>query len=263
MTPPRGAPRKLTDDQIHDILAWHDARRQFRNRQGTLMALAERLGVSRYAVSWCIGHAKAGKSWHSRHVRLTPSQRRAILAWLRRADAFRERHGTLQELARRLDVHPRTLQRCIRRLGSYCQVTAAELPAERRRAKARGGVFTSRPERDWRVSLLREWLSSMPTVEEPAGCSISLKPFGVKEADFATPGSLGCACVWLLIQSVESRGITVRGVTENGRSARWFIPYAQITRLLPAGALERRIRRGRARLSSDQRAALMRPVFGF
>ncbi len=263
MTPPRGAPRKLTDDQIRHILNWHDARRQFRRRQGTLVSLAQRLGVSRYAISGCIGQAGAGKTWKGRRVRLTPSQRRQVLAWHRRGEAFRQRHGTLQDLALRLNVHPRTLQRCIRRLGWYRQVTAAQLPAERRRAKAHRRVSAAPPGRDWRIPLLRQWLSNTPILEEPARCSIGVKPFGIEESDLATPGSLGCACVWLLIQTVESRGVTVSGLTEDGRPARWFIPYAQITRLLPAGALERRIHRGRARLSCDQRAALMRPVFGF
>ena len=263
MTPPRGAPRKLTDQQICYILTWHEARQQFRRRQGTRIALARRLKVSTYAISCCIGHTRTGTVWNGRRVRLTSPQRRVILAWHRRGQAFLQTHGTLEELASRLGVHPRTVQQCIRRVGMYRQVTAADLPTERRRAKARRTSTSAPSDPNWRIKLLREWLANAPILEEPGGCSIGAKPRGVKEADVAAPGSLGCACVWLLIQSVESRGITVSGLNENGRSARWFIPYGQITRLLPAGALDRRIRHGRARLSRDQRAALTRPVFGF
>ncbi len=264
MTPPRGAPRKLSDDQIKTILAWHDARRQFRRHHGTLAALARRLGVSTYAISWCIGQQKCGQSWASRRVRLAPRQRRQILSWHRRREAFRQRQGTLEDLAQRLGVHRRTVQQCIRRLGRYRQVTAAELPAVRRRAKSRRKSALRSTTVDWRLSLLREWLSSAPIFEAPGSCSIGAKPFNVKEAHLSeTPGSLGCACVWFLIQSVESQGITVAGVTERGEPARWLIPYAQISRLLPADALRRRVRTGRARLSRDGGAALMRAVHGF
>jgi transposase len=264
MTPPRGAPRKLSDDQIKTILAWHDARRQFQQRQGTLAALARRLGVSTYAISWCIGRKKSGQSWASRRVRLSPRQRRQIHSWRRRREAFRQRQGTVEDLARRLGVHRRTVQQCIRRLGRYRQVTAAELPVERQRTKSRRKSASTSTTGDWRVSLLREWLSSAPIFEERGSCSIGTKPFDVKEADLpARAGSLGCACVWFLIQSVESRGITVAGATERCEPARWLIPYAQISLLLPADALHRRIRTGRARVSRDGGAALMRPVFGF
>jgi len=70
---------------------------------------------------------------------------------------------------------------------------------------------------------------------------------------------LGCACVWFTITAVNNTSLTV--LDNDGRSGKTVereIPYRRISKLMSAGKLESLIRAGRAVVSSQDAAILIR-----
>jgi len=131
MKSPRGAPRKLTDRQIREVLKWHHEGTEFRRAHGTLNDLAHLLGASMHAVRGCFEIRAPVDSFPiprsdrphrpGRPRHLNPAQIVFALAWRRAGIKFRARHGSVASLARSLGVGTTTIHDCIHRKGRYIQ----------------------------------------------------------------------------------------------------------------------------------------------
>jgi hypothetical protein len=125
----RGPPRKLTDAQLHRVLAWHARWQRFHQRHGTQRSLAQRLEVKAHLIHACIaryrqlGAASLSMSQvpprPGRPKRLQDRQIRAVIAWHVRYQRFRARQGSAKALAQSLGVSERTLHACVGRRGAY------------------------------------------------------------------------------------------------------------------------------------------------
>jgi hypothetical protein len=168
-----GPPRKLTDAQIRQVLAWHARWQRFRSSQGTQRSLAQRLQVKKHLIHGCIaryrqlgaaplsttvieprrGRPKALQDW----------QIRAVIAWHLQYQRFLARHGSAKVLARSLSVSERTIHSCIGGQGAYRQLSHFK-PTRRRLSQS--SADTSSPTRTCvrgdvehrlRAVLLKSW----------------------------------------------------------------------------------------------------------
>ena len=125
----RGPPRKLTDAQMHRVLAWHASWQRFHQRHGTQRSLAQRLQVSAHLIHSCIArYRQLGAAsllpspfqpGRGRPKRLKDPQRRAVIAWHLRYQRFLARQGSAKALAQSLGVSERTIHACIGGRGAY------------------------------------------------------------------------------------------------------------------------------------------------
>ena len=168
-----GPPRKLTDAQIRQVLAWHARWQRFRSSQGTQRSLAQRLQVKKHLIHGCIaryrqlGAASLSTSEidkrRGRPKTLTDRQIRAVIAWHLQYQRFLARHGSAKALARSLSVSERTIHSCIGGQGAYRQLS--HFKATRRRL-SQSSAATSSPTRTCvrgdiehrlRAVLLKSW----------------------------------------------------------------------------------------------------------
>jgi hypothetical protein len=173
MAPRTGPPRKLTDAQIHRVLAWHARWQRFHSLHGTQRSLAERLQVKKHLVHGCIaryrqlGAASLSTSEieprRGRPKALQNWQIRAVVAWHLRYQRFLTRHGSAKALARSLGVGERTIHACIGRQGAYRQLSQLDTTPSGRsrslvsasspiRTRVRGDAATR-----LRAELLKNW----------------------------------------------------------------------------------------------------------
>ena len=167
MGPRRGPPRKLTDAQIRQVLAWHASWQKFRAQHESARRLAARLGVSQHVIYYCIaryrregnrpshfrGAVARTRPRHGRPPSLRGSEARVVVAWYVRYMKFIERTGTARALARRMGVSEWTIHDCIRRRGRYAQLSESSLNRITRARTARG----VEAEILWRAVVLRRW----------------------------------------------------------------------------------------------------------
>jgi hypothetical protein len=167
-----GPPRKLTDAQIRQVLAWHARWQRFRGLQGTQQSLAQRLQVKKYLIHGCIARYRQRgaaslsttviESRRGRPKTLQNRQIRAVIAWHLQYQRFLARHGSAKALARSLSVSERTIHACIGGYGAYRQLSQSQTPTPLTRSS--GG--TSSPTRTrvrgdaatrLRAELLKNW----------------------------------------------------------------------------------------------------------
>jgi hypothetical protein len=159
MNTPCGAPRKLTDRQIVQVLNWHQEAIEFRLAHGTVRDLARVLSASLHSVRGCfaiqvpVTHSPA-RPGRPRH--LTPVQIAFVLAWRSAGCQFRDQHGTVESLARTLGVGKWTIHDCIRRKGRYTQSTHVTM------CQAAGRASPPRSDAALRAALLRAWSRPWP-----------------------------------------------------------------------------------------------------
>jgi hypothetical protein len=133
MKTPCGHLRKLTDQQIVQVLNWHQEAIEFQHAHGTQRQLAHLLGVSLHAARGCFEirvpannrRIQSSPSPHrpGRPRHLNPDQIAFAVAWRNAGRQFRARHGTVASLARSLGVGTSTIHDCIRRKGRYMRGT--------------------------------------------------------------------------------------------------------------------------------------------
>ena len=156
-----GPPRKLSDREIREVLTWYQRAENFRRCHGTVRDLASLLGVSSHAVrgivepsgrtrdiAYRLPETRCGRPRH-----LNPSQVAFVIAWRKAGRQFRERHGSVAELAQKMDVSPSTIHDCIRRKGRYTR--SGRVDSSTRREGGR--VRPLRSEETLRSKLLRTW----------------------------------------------------------------------------------------------------------
>jgi hypothetical protein len=159
-----GRRRKLTDAQIHQVLAWHSKWLEFRARWGTQESLARRLQIKKHLIYGCIARYRqsGARSLFASRCRpkqgrpkiLQTGQARAVIAWHLRHQRFLARHGSANALARSLGVSVRTVHACIGRQGTYREITHSYAPAN---ATLRPSVATSEAENRIVSRQLRSW----------------------------------------------------------------------------------------------------------
>jgi DNA-binding transcriptional regulator YdaS (Cro superfamily) len=125
----RGPLRKLTDTQIHRVLAWHARWQRFHQRHGTQRSLAQRLQVNAHLIHGCIArYRRLGAAsllpspfqpGRGRPKRLQERHLRAVIAWHLRYQRFLARQGSAKALAQSLGVSERTIHACISGRGAY------------------------------------------------------------------------------------------------------------------------------------------------
>ena len=168
-----GPPRKLSDTQIHRVLAWHARWQRFHSLHGTQRSLAQRLQVKEHLIHGCIARYRQFgavslstseiEPRRGRPKTLQDQQVRAVIAWHLQYKRFLARHGSAKALARSLSVSERTIHACIGRQGAYRQLFQFKAT---RGDVSRPSVATSSPTRTrtsgdvatrLRSDLLKNW----------------------------------------------------------------------------------------------------------
>ncbi len=124
---PSGPPRKLSDRQIREVLIWYQRGKNFRRCHGTVRNLAALLSVSAHAIRGVVEPSggtrdiacRRPENRRGRPRHLNPVQVAFVIAWRKAGRQFRERQGSIAELADKLDVSASTIHDCIRRKGRY------------------------------------------------------------------------------------------------------------------------------------------------
>jgi transposase len=180
----RGSPRKLTDDQIRQVLAWHTRWQAFRTAHGTALELAARLRVNVHVIRYCMAQyrkrrtqprlaADTSVARRGRPRRLSAVNSRRVIAWYCQYQRFLAVQGSVRTLATKLDVSVTTIYDCIRREGHYFQrsraamtvrTASASLSRQRRRTRTGGRASASACETELRSRLLKNWRRAAPIV---------------------------------------------------------------------------------------------------
>jgi transposase len=158
---PSGPPQKLSDRQIREVLIWYQRAENFRRCHGTVRDLAALLSVSAHAIRGVVepsGDARDIACRRPEHRRgrprhLNPVQVAFVIAWRKAGRQFRERQGSVAELADKLDVSASTIHDCIRRKGRYTRSDRVSPPTRREGGRTR----RLRSEDTIRSKLLRTW----------------------------------------------------------------------------------------------------------
>lgn len=143
----RGPPRILTQRQIRQVLAWHQAWQTFRAKHESVRRLATRLGVSETVIYYCIRRYRLGSHRTSpaerpiarltvrrgRPPSLSDAKLAIVIAWYVRYLNFVARTGGPQTIARRLGVSERTLYDCIHRRGCYAIASRCPSTSQKRK----------------------------------------------------------------------------------------------------------------------------------
>jgi hypothetical protein len=124
----------LTSDGICRILAWHENRRAFKARHGSIRSLAAQQGLS---VSQVVRSLKALSSHPTRDSMpgrdaLTTQQQRALALWLKAFQEFSGSQLSAEQLAAELGVSRWVIFDCARRAGRYASRLKPENPDSRR-----------------------------------------------------------------------------------------------------------------------------------
>ncbi len=159
---PSGPPRKLSSRQIREVLTWYQRAENFRRCHGTVRNLAAILSVSSHAVRGVVERAGSGgtrdiacrrpANRRGRPRHLNPSQVAFVIAWRQAGREFRDRHGSVAELAHKMDVSASTIHDCIRRKGQYTR--SGRVGSTRRKG---GQTRPLRSDETLRSKLLRTW----------------------------------------------------------------------------------------------------------
>jgi hypothetical protein len=156
-----GPPSDLTPCKIRRILAWHARREAFKQRHGSIQALALRLRISSRTVYHYI-------ECYRRNPRALLLARRrpvagldtvhAIVSWYRARERFMASRGSVIKFAQALGVKPARIFACIRRAA---KATAQRNSNPANRLPNKPGRYVDQVTRS---ELLRRW----PRVELPS-----------------------------------------------------------------------------------------------